>query len=99
MNGWQELLKCLLSAGLYEEGTEYADFALEQTDRKPIFLFYKSMFLFAEGKFKEAALNLEKGMTANPKLIKKFIELNPSILQHQQVVEIIARYKKQNFIK
>jgi tetratricopeptide (TPR) repeat protein len=99
MNGWLELLKCLLSAGLYEEGTEYADFALEQTEQKPIFLFYKSMFLFAEGKFKEAALNLENGMAANPKLIKKFIELNPSILQHQQVVEIIARYKKQKFIK
>ena len=29
----------------------------------------------------------------------KFIELNPSILQHQQVVEIIARYKKQKFFK
>lgn len=99
MNGWLELLRCLLSAGLFEEGTEYADFALEQTDRKPIFLFYKSMFLFAEGKFKEAALNLENGMTANPKLIKKFIELNPSILQHPQVVEIIARYKKQKFIR
>ena len=99
MNGWLELLKCLLSAGLFEEGTEYADFALEQTEQKPIFLFYKSMFLFAEGKFKEAALNLENGMAANPKLIKKFIELNPSILQHQQVVEIIARYKKQKFIK
>lgn len=99
MNGWLELLKCLLTGGLFEEGVEYADFALEQTDQKPIFLFYKSMFLLASGKIKEGVIYLENGMTANPKLIKKFIELNPSILQHQQVVEVIARHKKRNKFK
>jgi tetratricopeptide (TPR) repeat protein len=93
INGWTELLKCMLVAGMYEEGKEYADFALEQTDQKPLFYFYKSMFLFADGKHKDAALYLEQGMAANPKLIKKFIELNPAILQHPSVVEIIARYK------
>ncbi len=99
MNGWLELLKCLFAAGMFEEATEYADFALEQTDRKPIFIFYKSMFLFADGKIKEALLQLENGMAANPKMVKKFIELNPSILQHPQVVEIIARYKKHKSIR
>jgi hypothetical protein len=63
-------------------------------DSKPIFIFYKSIFLFASGKTKEALIYLENGMAINPKLIKKFIEINPSILQHQQVVEIIASYKK-----
>ena len=86
-------------AGMIEEALEYADFALEQTECKPIFIFYKSMFLFADGKIKEALLQLESGMTANPKMIKKFIELNPAILQHPQVVEIIARYKKQKNIR
>ena len=99
INGWLELLKCLYVAGMFEEGREYADFALEQTDQKPIFLFYKSMFLFANGKMKEAMVQLENGMAANPKMVKKFIELNPSILQHPQVVEIIARYKKQKSIR
>ena len=94
INGWTELIKCLYNAKMFDEGLEYAAFAFEQTDGKPIFLFYKSMFLFAEGKFKEALLYLENGMAANSKLIKKFIELNPSILQHQPVVEMIARYKK-----
>jgi tetratricopeptide (TPR) repeat protein len=94
INGWTELLRCLYNAEMYEDGTEYAQFAYEQTDNKPVFLFYKSIFLFAEGQPKEALLLLEKGMATNPKLIKKFIELNPSILQQQQVVEIIARYKK-----
>ena len=92
--GWIELLKCLYKGELYEEGLEYSSFALEQMDAKPVFIFYKSIFLFASGKTKEALIYLENGMAANPKLIKQIIEINPSILQQQQVIEIIARYKK-----
>jgi tetratricopeptide (TPR) repeat protein len=94
ISGWTELLKCLLHADFFIEGIEYAQFAYEQTDGKTIFLFYKSMFLFADGQSKEAVLQLENAMTENPKLIKKFIQLDPRILKHRQVVEIIARYKK-----
>lgn len=96
MNGWTELLKCLLHSEFHAEGIEYSQLAFEQTDGKPLFLFYKSMFLFAAGKSKEAALILEDAMSVNPKLIKKFIELNPSVLSQRQVVDIIARYKKKN---
>ncbi len=99
INGWLELLKCLYGAGMFEEARDYADFAWEQTDQKPVFLFYKSIFLFALGKTKEGLIQLENGMSINPKLVKKFIELNPSILQNPQVVEVIARYKKQRSIK
>lgn len=98
MNGWTELLKCLYKAEMLEEAMEYANFAFEQTDGKPIFLFYKSAFLYAMGKPKEALLHLETAMSRNPKLIKKFIEINPAILQVQQVVDLIARYKKRNSI-
>ena len=94
INGWTELLKCLLHAEFHAEGIEYAQFAFEQTEGKPIFLFYKSMFLFAAQRSKEAVIQLENAMAVNPKLIKKFIDLDPSILSHRQVVEIIARYKK-----
>ncbi|WP_462253751.1 tetratricopeptide repeat protein [Ferruginibacter sp.] len=94
LNGWMELLKCLYKAELFEEALEYAGFAYEQTDGKTIFLFYKSAILFAMGKSKEAIIQLENGMQINPKLIKKLIELNPSILQSQQVVDVIARFKK-----
>jgi len=94
INGWIELLKCLYKAEMLEEALEYASF--EQTDGKPIFLFYKSAFLYALGRSKEALLHLETGMSRNPKLVKKFIEINPSILQVQQVVDLIARYKKRN---
>jgi len=94
INGWTELLRCLYKAGMFEEGYEYTRLAYEQTDGKPVLIFYSSIFLFALGKFKEAIIQLENGMSSNPKLLKKFIELNPAILQHQQVVELIARYKK-----
>jgi len=83
---------------LFEEALEYAGFAYEQTDGKTIFTFYRSAILFAMGKSKEAVLQLENGMQQNPKLIKKIIELNPSILQSQQVVDVIARFKKRKSI-
>jgi tetratricopeptide (TPR) repeat protein len=94
LNGWTELLKCLYKASLFDDALEYAGFAYEQTDGKAVFLFYKSAILFAMGKSKEAILQLEHGMQQNPRLIKKLIELNPSILQNQQVVDVIARFKK-----
>jgi hypothetical protein len=50
--------------------------------------------LFVTGKTKEGLLKLEEAMEKAPRLVKKFIELNPSILQNNQVVDIVARYKK-----
>jgi tetratricopeptide (TPR) repeat protein len=94
VTGWVELLKCLYHAEFYEEGIEYASYAYEHTDSKPIFGFYRSLFLFAAGKLKEALVSLENSMKVNPKLIKNILELNPSLLQHQQVVDLIAGHKK-----
>ena len=96
VNGWIELLNCMYQSELYQEGFEYAAHAFEQTDSKPIFVYYKTAFLFALGQSKQALIYLEHALTASPKLIKQFIEINPSILQHQQVVDLIARYKKNN---
>jgi tetratricopeptide (TPR) repeat protein len=97
-NGWLELLKCLYNAKCFEEGLEYVDHAIVLTNMKPIFFFYKSAFLLALGKSKEAILQLESGMAKNPKLIKKLIELNPSVLQNQTIVDIIARFKRNKSI-
>jgi tetratricopeptide (TPR) repeat protein len=98
MNGWMELLKCLHKAKCYEEGLEYVEHALVLTNSKPIFIYYKSAFLFALGKSKEAIIQLELAMDRNAKLIKKFIELSPSLLQNQSVVDVIARLKKRKSI-
>ncbi|TAH08759.1 MAG: hypothetical protein EAZ12_07300 [Sphingobacteriia bacterium] len=92
--GWEALIRCLLKAAFFEEALDQSLNALKATDTKPIFYFYASTSLFVLGKSKEALLQLEEGMNKAPKLLKKFIELNPSILQNNQVVDIIARFKK-----
>jgi tetratricopeptide (TPR) repeat protein len=94
INGWIELLNCFYKGRLFEEGFEYAVTAFEHTDAKPIFVYFKSLFLFAMGQSKQALIYLENALRSNPKLVKNFIEINPTLLQNQQVVDLIARYKK-----
>ena len=94
--GWESLISCLYKAGNFEEALEHTDAALKITNGKPLFLFYKAAVLFALGKGKEAILQLEEAMREAPKLLKKFIELNPSLLQNQQVVDVIASHKRSN---
>lgn len=94
VTGWEALLRCLIKADLLEEAYSQCMVAHAATGYKPIFYFYASTLLFALGKSKEALLKLETAMDKAPKLLKKFMELNPAILQNNQVVDIIARYKK-----
>jgi tetratricopeptide (TPR) repeat protein len=96
IKGWKELIKCLYNAGFYEEALEQTYNAAKNTDNKPILLFYKSAIYFALGKSKEALLQLELAMEKSSKLVKQLIELNPSLLQNQQVVDLISRYKRTN---
>ncbi|MDB5229356.1 MAG: tetratricopeptide repeat protein [Chitinophagaceae bacterium] len=93
-NGWDAFMRCLFKAGMYEQGAEQCLVALKMLDHKPVFIFYYAAFLLQTGQVKEALLQLEKAMQAAPRLVKKFIELNPPFLQHSQVVDVIARYKK-----
>ncbi|HQS56080.1 MAG TPA: tetratricopeptide repeat protein, partial [Sediminibacterium sp.] len=94
VSGWESLIKCLLKGAFYDEALVQTLAAMKATENKPLFLFYQSTALFALGKSKEALLKLETAMEKSPKFLKKFIELNPSILQNNQVVDIVARYKK-----
>jgi tetratricopeptide (TPR) repeat protein len=93
-NGWKELIKCLYEAEYFEEALEQVYNAQKNTHYKPLFTFYKSAVLFALGKSKEALLQLELAMQKSPGLVKQFIDLNPSHLQHQSINELIAAYKK-----
>ena len=45
------------------------------------------------GKSKEALLQLQLAIQNAPGLIKQFIELNPSLLQHPAVSDIISKNK------
>ena len=94
VKGWKELLKCLYNAEFYEEALEQVENAARNTEGKPIFIFYKAAILFALGKSKDALLHFEWAMEKAPRMIKQLIELNPAILQNQQVVEILAKIKR-----
>lgn len=98
VSGWEALVRCLYKADFISEALEQVDAALRITNNKPLFVFYKSAILLAAGKTKEALLQLENAMGKAPKLLKKFIELNPSGLQNQQVVDVVAKFKRNKSI-
>ena len=96
--GWEALVRCLYKAEYFEEAEEQVLAAIKISNGQAIFYFYLSSVLFALGKFKEAGLQLEHAMSKSPKLLKKFVELNPSILQNHLVVEIISKFKRRKSI-
>lgn len=96
--GWESLIRCLYKAAYFDEALEQANAALKATQGKTLFIFYKSAVLFAAGKGKEAILQLEEAMRLAPKLLKKFVELNPAILRNQSVVDVLARFKRNKSI-
>ena len=98
ISSWEALIRCLYHGGFFEEALEQVKAAIKITDSRPIFIFYQSAIFFALGKTKEGILQLEAAMSASPKLLKKLIELNPSLLRHQLVVDVIARFKKNRSI-
>jgi tetratricopeptide (TPR) repeat protein len=98
ISSWEALIRCLYIGEYYDEAVEQVDAALRHTDNKPIFTFYLSAIYFAMGRSKEGLVQLENAMSKAPRLLKKLIDLNPSILQHQQVVDLVARYKKSRSI-
>ncbi|MDQ6757727.1 MAG: tetratricopeptide repeat protein [Bacteroidota bacterium] len=93
IKGWKELIKCLYNAGFYEEALEQIYNAQKNTSNKPILSFYKIAVLFCLGKSKDALLLLKSAMGSYPRLIKELIELNPSLLQNQNVIEVVSKYK------
>ena len=93
IKGWKELIKCLYSAGFFEEALEQVENA-EKNLRKPLLSYYKAAIYFQLGKSKEALVVLDLALQNNARQVKQLIDLNPSLLQKQSVVELIARYKK-----
>ncbi len=98
ISSWEALIRCLYTGGYYAEAIDQVAAARAHTDSKPIFTFYLSLIYFAMGKSKEGLLQLDAAMSRAPRLLKKMVDLNPAILQHQQVVDLIARYKKNRSI-
>ncbi len=98
ISSWEALVRCLYQGEYYEEALDQTFAAIKHTENKPLFTFYLTAIYMAMGKTKEAMIQLENAMQRAPRLLKKLIDLNPSILQHQQVVDIVARFKKSKSI-
>lgn len=91
---WQELIRGLYIGGFLEEALVQLDAAEEKAGRKPVFQYYRAAILITMGKTKEGLLHLETALQHNAKAVKKLIELDPAILQHVSVVDLIAQYRR-----
>ncbi len=98
VKGWGAMIECMLKGNLLENADEYACTAYEASGNKPVFIYYRAAIFFAQGKVKEAINQLQFAMAKAPKLIKKMVQLQPEILQHPQVVDLIAQYKRSKSI-
>lgn len=94
ISGREALVRCLYKAGFMDDALEQAEIALKVTNERPLFIFYKAAVLLAMGKTKEALLYFEAAMTKSPRHLKKFIDLNPSILRNQLVTDIVVKFKR-----
>ncbi len=93
IKGWETLIRCLFRAGYYEEAGHQCQMALKATNNKPIFMYMYAAVLFAEGNQKSGLVYLLEALDAAPKLVKKMVALNPSILQNSQVIDVLSRFK------
>lgn len=94
ISGWEALIRCLYYADFLSEAKQQSLAALQHTHNKPVFYYYLSAVLFAMNKPKEALLYLEKALSLQPRQLKKFVQLNPAVLQNATVVDLIAQYKR-----
>jgi tetratricopeptide (TPR) repeat protein len=94
IKAWELMIRCTIAAQDLNAAIQFCHFAMENTHKKPIFFYYKTAVLFLQKKSKEAFNHLEIALTTAPKLVYKFLDIMPDILQNQKVVEMISRYKK-----
>ncbi len=96
--GREALIRCLYQAGYWDDALIQSREALINSGGKALYRYYQAAVLMSMGKVKEALIELENALQQAPKMLKKFIELNPSVLQRQAVVDLLARYKRNKSI-
>ncbi len=88
------LIRTLYLAGYIEEALHQLDIAEIETKPSAEYNYYRSAVLLTMGRTKEGLLQLETGLNEAPRKLKVLLKLNPSILQHRGVVEVIVRYRR-----
>lgn len=91
---WQEFIRGLYISGYYEEAAIQLESAIQKLGHKSVLAYYQAAVLIATGRSKEGLLVLETALQHKPKDVKKLMELDPALLQHPAVMDLIGRYKK-----
>lgn len=94
ISGWEAFIRCLYENGYYEEAYSKIEMAEQKAGKKTIFRYYKSAVLFAWGMHQEALLQLQIALNESPALVRKFISLAPTHLQHSGVSDLLAQSKR-----
>ncbi|SEN75685.1 Tetratricopeptide repeat-containing protein [Chitinophaga rupis] len=91
---WQEFIRALYVARFFDEAMVQLDEGEQKLGRKPVFIYFRAAVLITTGRTKEGLIQLETALQLAPRQLKKMVELDPTLLQHTSVVELIARYRK-----
>lgn len=91
---WQELIRGLYISNFMDEALVQIEEAEQKLGRKPVFQYYRAAVLITTGRTKEGLIQLETALQLAPRQLKKMVELDPTLLQHNSVVELISRYRK-----
>jgi tetratricopeptide (TPR) repeat protein len=91
---WQALVKALYSIGYYDEALSQLVIAEEHCGLKTEFIYFKSAILLAQGKTKEAVLQLEFALSENSKKLSALKYIDREISHHPVFADVLVRYKK-----
>ncbi|MBL7765181.1 MAG: tetratricopeptide repeat protein [Chitinophagaceae bacterium] len=91
---WQALVKALYTANYYDEALTQLVIAEDHCGLKTEFIYYRSVILLAQGKTKEAVLQLELALAENPKKISALKFIDREAMLHPVFAEVLVRYKK-----
>jgi tetratricopeptide (TPR) repeat protein len=94
LKGWCGILDCLAHFGVWKELDKAALQAYLATGQKPVFLVYRAIAALMLKKAKSAIAFLEEAMSVSPKLVRKLIKMNPSLLKFPQVTAFLEKHKK-----
>lgn len=92
--GREALIRCLYTGGYYDEALKQIENAESFIEGKTVFTYYKALVHFATGRTRQALIYLEDALAQSPAQLKKILQINPSMLQHQQVADLVLKYKK-----
>ena len=91
---WQALVKALYTSNYLDEALSQLQIAEEHCGEKIEFVYYKSAILLAQGKTKEAVIQLENALLANDKKITALKFIDREIIHHPVFAEVLVRNKK-----